>query len=262
MGGAATITKEQENEVRKYLFGQLQEADEESIELRLLTDGAFVEEFDTIVDEVTDQYVRGELAESEREGFEKSFLATTEGQQKIRFATELLDRAVAERGAPAPTPKRAPGFFSQLSALWQRQSMRLAASAAAVVIIAGGIFLISKSINSGSSDYVVQNLTISTASRGDGAVPAKVKLDQKQAGLQVNLAIPEQARGATDYRVKLASGDRGARDLAVDKRDEQTVTVKIPASLIPRGSYAIQLFSVGADGTPQRINGNYYFDIE
>ena len=112
MGGAATITKEQENEVRKYLFGQLQEADEESIELRLLTDGAFVEEFDTIVDEVTDQYVRDELAETEREGFEKSFLATTEGQQKIRFATELLDRAVAERGAPAPTPKPAPGFFS------------------------------------------------------------------------------------------------------------------------------------------------------
>ena len=54
MGGVATITKDQENEIRRYLFGQLPEADEESLELRLLTDPAFVEEFDTIVDEVTE----------------------------------------------------------------------------------------------------------------------------------------------------------------------------------------------------------------
>ena len=84
MGGAATITKEQENEIRRYLFGQLQEADEESVELRLLTDPAFVEEFDTIVDEVTDQYVRKELSDSDRKGFEKSYLTTTEGRQKSK----------------------------------------------------------------------------------------------------------------------------------------------------------------------------------
>ena len=159
-------------------------------------------------------------------------------------------------------PAGEPGFFNRIGAFWQSQSLRLAATAAAVVIIAGGIFLISKSINSGSADYAVLNLSISTANRAEGAVAAKVKLDSNKAGLQVNLTIPEQARGARDYRVKLQSGAASEQILAIAQRNDQTVTVKIPASSLPRGSYAIQMFSVAADGSERRIPGSYYFDIE
>ena len=55
-----------QNEVRRYLLGELEEAEQERIELRLLTDPSFGEEFDTIVDELTDQYVRDELTDDER----------------------------------------------------------------------------------------------------------------------------------------------------------------------------------------------------
>ena len=61
MGGIVTIKKDQENEIRRYLFGQLPEADEEVLELLLLTEPAFVEEFDTVVDEVTDQIGRAHV---------------------------------------------------------------------------------------------------------------------------------------------------------------------------------------------------------
>lgn len=62
-----------QNEVRRYLLGQLEAAGEERIELRLLTDPSFGEEFDTIVDELTDQYVNNELTDEERERVEKYF---------------------------------------------------------------------------------------------------------------------------------------------------------------------------------------------
>jgi len=240
----------------------LDEAGAERLELRLLTEPSFVEEFDTIVDEVTDQYARNELQGSERRGFEEKFLATTEGQKKLRFAAELLERAVAERGGTVAKPVAASGFFERIQVFWQSQSLRLAATAAAVAIIAVGIFLISDSFRSRSTNFALLDLSISNTSRGEGDAAARLKLESGMAGVQANLALPEQARGAKDYRVKLISGDEAERDLTIEQRTDQTITVKVPASLLRRGRYAIQLFIINPDGTPHRINGSYYFDIE
>ena len=256
MGGVATINKDQENEIRRYLFGQLPESDEESLELRLLSEPAFVEEFDTVVDEVTDQYVRNELPGSERKWFEDNYLGTAEGRRKVRFTSELLERAAAERGGAAPLGE--PGFFDRVRAFWQVQSLRLAATAAALAMIAGGYYLTLRP----ATNYAPLALSISTANRGEGPVPGKVKLESGVPGVEVNLAIPEQAKGAKDYHVKLVSGDGTLHDLQIEKRDDQTVTVRIPASLLSRGQYAIQISRLAADGTTTRIPGNYYFNIE
>ena len=253
MGGVVTITNEKENEIRRYLFGQMPEADEESLELRLLTEPAFVEEFDTVVDEVTDQYVRKELTDGERKGFEESYLTTPEGRQKVRFTSELLERADAERGAAAEVG--APGFFDRVRAFWQVQSLRVAAITAAVVIIAAGAYLISFP----SKDYATLSLAISTAKRGEGPAPSKVKIESGVPGVEVTLAIPEKEKGAKDYRVTLVSGDESEHALEIEKRDEQTLTIKIPASLLSPGQYAIQLSRLNPDA---RIPGNYYFNVE
>ncbi len=55
--GVSIIITEEKNEVRLYLLGQMGEAEEERVELRLLTDPSFGEDFDTVVDEITDKYV-------------------------------------------------------------------------------------------------------------------------------------------------------------------------------------------------------------
>jgi len=67
---------------------------------------------------------------------------------------------------------------------------------------------------------------------------------------------------AKDYSLKLVSGDGTLHDLKIEKRDDQTVTVKILASLLSRGQYAIQISRLNPDGTYTRIPGNYYFNIE
>ena len=258
MGGVATISKDQENEIRRYLFGQLPEADEERLELRLLSDPAFVEEFDTVLDDVTDQYVRNELDASEQKRFETGYLTTAEGQQKVRFASELLERATAERRGPVVKPIPEPGFFERLGAFWQVQSLRLAAIAAAMVIIAGGAYLALRP----AMNYATLALSISTATRGQASAPARVKLESGVPGVEVNLAIPEQAKGAKDYRVKLVSGDESEQDLAIEKRDDQTVTVRIPASSLSPGQYAIKMFRLNPDGSFTRIPGSYFFNVE
>lgn len=228
--------------------------------MRLLTDPAFGEEFDTVVDEITDQYASDELTGEERERAEKHFFSTTERQDKLQFASELLRRAEVERGqkAVARIPERAPGFFEQVLAFWRRQLVPIAATAALIIVAVGVMFFLMRSDDLRS--YQALNLPISAAERSAGVAPARVKLPE--SGLKISLDIPEQWRGAKEYRARLVDENRVEQDLKVEDPSQQTVTVIVPARLLARGSYAIKLFRMKDDGTEERVRGSYYFDVE
>lgn len=228
----------------------------------MLTDPSFGEEFDTIVDELMDQYVRNELPDDERERVEKYFLNTPERQQKLEFATELLGRADAERGERAErvtVVERAPSLIEQLLAFWRQRSFaHVVLSAAAVIIVAGLIFYLFSFRD--SSEYVAINLPLSNSDRAESTAPARVQLPA--SGLKINLTIPEYAKDAKTYRVKLVDVNRVERDLTIDEQKDQTITIKIPATLLTRGSYALHLFKVNDDGTEERVRGSYFFNVE
>src|SRR5205085_5770218 len=95
--GVTNIDNNEKNDVRRYLLGQLAEADEELLELQLLTDPAFGQEFDAIVDEITDQYVNGEFEGEECERVQQYFLKSPERRAKAQFAAALIDRAGAQQ---------------------------------------------------------------------------------------------------------------------------------------------------------------------
>jgi uncharacterized protein (DUF2132 family) len=251
-----------QNEVRRYLLGQLEEADQERIELRLLTDPSFGEEFDTIVDEVTDQYVNNELTDEERERVEKHFLNTPERQRKLEFAAELLSHADAERGGRAERAtvlERKPGLLELFLGFWRQRSFaHVALTAAAVIIVAGLIFYL-MSFGDSSKEYMAVNLALSNSNRAESTAPVRVQVG---SNLKVQLAVPDQAKDAQAYRVKLIDENQVGRDLTVDQRNDQTITVTIPAAWLPRGSYVIKLFQVKADGTEEPVRGSYFFNVE
>ena len=57
----------EQHKLREYLLSQLTEAEAEQVELRLLTDSGFGEEYDLVVNEITDDYVAGKFAGKELE---------------------------------------------------------------------------------------------------------------------------------------------------------------------------------------------------
>ena len=233
--------------MKDYLLGRLPGEDEEQFELRLLSDPEFGEEFDTIVDELTDDYLKNELPNDERKRVEKYFLSTTERQAKLEFATELLRRAESERGKKVTRPS----LFEQIAAFWRQQSFaHVAMTAAAIIVVVGVIYILTKSDN---QNYLALNLAISAAERNEGAAAKRVKLPPN-TGLKITLTIPEDARGAKNYVAKLVGGT----DLKIEEPTEKTVTVTIPAGTLTPGSYAIQLYK----DTNQRIPGSYYFAVE
>ena len=152
-----------------------------------------------------------------------------------------------------------PVFPPHLSAFWRQRSFaHVALTAAAVIIVAGLIFYL---LSFGDSpDYVAVNLALSNSNRAESTPPAQVQV--AGAGLKVNLALPEQAREAKTFRAKLVDENGVERDLTIDERKDQTVTVTIPAALLSRGSYVIQLFTVKPDGSAERVRGGYNFVVE
>ena len=56
------MARADEHSIKEYLLGRLTEAEEEQIELRLLADPTFAEEYDIVVNELTDDYVTGKFA--------------------------------------------------------------------------------------------------------------------------------------------------------------------------------------------------------
>jgi hypothetical protein len=218
--------------------------------LRLLSDPAFGEEFDTIVDEITDDYLQQELADDERERVEKYFLSSIERQNKLEFATELLRRAESERGRQVKEVLPSP--FDRIVAFLRQPALaRAVMTTASIVVVVGIFYALFKPDN---TKYIPLTITINTAERNEGAEAQRAKLTPN-TGLKLTLTIPENARGAKSYVAKLSTGT----DLKIEQTTAATVNVIIPPGSLPPGTYAIQLSKVNPDG---RIPGSYYFAIE
>lgn len=81
-----------EYKIREYLLGRLTEAEEEQVELRLLTEPDFAEEYDILVNEVTDDYIAGKFEGEELKQVEEYFFKSAERRSKLKFALALKQR--------------------------------------------------------------------------------------------------------------------------------------------------------------------------
>ena len=88
-GGFLIIDQTEKTELRNYLLGRLRDEEEEKVEIRLLSDPIYGEEFDVVVDEITDQYVAGVIKGEDRERVEKYFLKSNQRREKLKYAAAL-----------------------------------------------------------------------------------------------------------------------------------------------------------------------------
>jgi hypothetical protein len=261
-GGWLIINSNEKNEVKLYLLGQLDQSAAERLELRLLTDAAFGEEFDVIVNEITDGYVGNELRADDRKRVQQYFLRSTERQNKLRFASELLERAAIER-APASVVQAEPGMLERVRAFWGNMALltRFATTFAAIVIVAGVLLLTVPGTRT-SETYAVVNLTISNSERASGSEIKQVRLEPGSPGIQIELALPDQIPQSKNYRVELLAEKQASRNLRIEQQTEAKLVVVVPANEIGPGSYFVRLYATNPNGTEQRIRGTYFFAVQ
>jgi hypothetical protein len=248
--------------IRQYLLGQLDETAQERVELKLLTDSGYAQEFDITVDEITDQYVAGELSQNERALVEDNFLRAEERREKVAFASALA-RYAAESTPPksevSPTPIK-PNFFERVFGSWPAQSVVFRAAAAIALILVVGI--VARQIINRDQVYISVALNISNGTRGESPNQQRVVLANNVAGLEVMLRLPEGIAPASDYRVALVDSNGISNDIPITARPSDMLTVRVAASQLKPGTYAFKLFAINADRSEQPINGSYLLVVE
>jgi hypothetical protein len=124
--------------IRRYLLGEIAEQDRELIEARLLTDPQYFNQLVRVEEELTDQYVRYELGQHEREMFEDHFMKASERREDVAFAMALHRYASSEAiGRPVAGGLRAwTAFLTGLSPQWRMVRNASLACAALLLTVA------------------------------------------------------------------------------------------------------------------------------
>jgi hypothetical protein len=108
--------------IRRYLLGEIAEKDRNLIEVRLLTDPQYFNQLVRVEEELTDQYVRRELSQHEREMFEGHFMNVPERRGDVAFAMALHRYVSSEAiGKPviASGPRAWTAFLTEWSPRWR-----------------------------------------------------------------------------------------------------------------------------------------------
>jgi len=125
------------------------------VEIRLLSDEVYGEEFDVVVNELTDQYVTGEVTGAEREQMERYFFASPARREKLRITAALKERQTSV------APKR-----------WvPSRELRIAAS---ILIIVGLAFPIWYALSRRESEFDKGLAALQTAYAGERPLEARV----------------------------------------------------------------------------------------
>lgn len=259
-----------EERIIAYLLEELPEE-----ELRQFEDECFAEKswpqlIGLVEEDLIDAYLRDELTPEQRQRFERNYLTTEARQDRVLMAAALLrhvdEQQTAAQPAAAAAPPTGQTRLGRLRAFWVSRTwaLRAAAALAAVVVIAGALWLTIFRKQSPQT-FATINLTGSSGTRAQGAQAVKVNYPLDADALRISLRLPEGLPPAVRYRVELENldDDKGeASPLEIAGQDAQSVSVLIPAAQLTRGRYALKLFAVKNDGAEQRIEAGYFFDVE
>jgi methionine-rich copper-binding protein CopC len=252
------MARAEEHKIREYLLGQLTEAEEEQVELRLLTEPDFAEEYDIVVNELTDDYIAGKFEGEDLKQVEEHFFRSPQRRNKLKFAL-ALDRHPKTSNQSESNAGQSLSF-ARITQTW---TFRAAAAIAAVTVLSGVVLLIVFR-SSSPRTFAALTLSVNDGSRGGGGQPSVVRLPLNADALRITLQLPSSQllETAVRFRVELESDNGVKKTLESSLHDGKSVIVVIPDTELKRGQYSLKVFAVRADGAEQRLPGNYTFTVE
>lgn len=128
--------------MRRYLLGELSEAEQEMLESQYLNDDEAFEEMVRIENQLVDSYVQDRLAPVERARFEQHYLAHPERRERVKFAQALQQKIQSTRRAEAGINRQtdSASLWQKIAAFLRGENLGLVAGfAAALLLLTVGI---------------------------------------------------------------------------------------------------------------------------
>jgi len=204
--------------------------------------------------DLIEAYVRKELSWTRRRRFKKRYLVTQARKDRL-----LLARSFLQIVCP---PKLT--WTQRHNNLWPTQALiSKYATVAAVLILSVALLWSYRSSAPGTFEDL--NLTIASDNRTRGASNApteKITLPLGADALRVSLTLPEPAPEGATYSVQWENVKGPLKTWEIKSEDGKSIQVVIPADDLTPGQFALKLWRKNQDGTTQRVNGSYFFDVE
>ena len=268
--------------IRQYLLGQLPTEESSQIEERLLTDAAFYEELLIAEDELVDDYLSGELSDSDRESCETHFFLTPERQQKKRFALTLkkyvnavgqtqpgesiaIDEISKDADEVAGRLPKKRWFLSLLP--FGNPIVSYSFAAAALLIVFGTAWIVVKNWTSQTPQEPGKILAVALTpgvARDDSGTIKEITIPPGTDAVQLDLRIGGDVQYQS-YRASLQTIE-GVEKLRVsDLKTTATangviVPLKAAAGLLTRGDYYVKLSGLNPRGEYDDV-GRYSFRV-
>ena len=273
--------------VRDYLLGLDQNGEQEKIEERLLTDDQFFEEFLATEEDLIQDYVDGDLTETEKKQFENHFLISPERQEKLKFAQSLrrnLDSQTIEEAESETTEESNESESSQsfLQKLFGSSLLANPVPAFALVVVLVGVVGISVYYFAGGdnlsplesefaelnkSDFSdlekyknSPNLNLLPGKTRDASVAKSLPEAVIEDKVFFRLALPTQTESDEIFTVELQKSQKTIftqnQVRAYKNKDGEELRFFIPASVLEKGNYQIKAKS------KRSSNLSYPFSIQ
>jgi hypothetical protein len=214
-------------------------------------------ELQSAEDDLIQAYIKNELSPERRQRFEENYHTTTARIDKVLVARATLKVFCHQK----PTwNQRVLAFVKSLVLAPQFQVPRFAAILLTVGLGTTLLWFSFRPIPQRTFAHI--DLSISYDTRSASSQVQSVKLPLAEDALRSSLALPELAPQGATYRVQWDNKKGRIEDLAVEKPDANPITVIIPANKLTPGQYTLKLFRKNPNGTEDRVQGNYFFNVD
>jgi hypothetical protein len=261
--------------LRRYLLGDLTDAERERAEDRLLRDATVLDELDEVEDDLTEAYLGGSLSPRERTQFEGHFLQSAAHRRQLEASRALRGRFTA-----GPATANAGSTRSWKAAL--------AAAAVVILVLAAAALWWRSQVPTGRPDSgpqarsapplpvpsdvaprptqtadreVVLGLMPGRTMAADGRRP-EARLGPATVAVRLELVLDQGRLGGCQARLSAAGREVWRQEGCEPLRtpDGSIVVVKVPASLLqPSTDYRVDLFAAAGEGEV-RV-GTYWFRV-
>jgi hypothetical protein len=240
--------------LRQYVLGT--HDPDEQFEERLLTDEKLLERLSIVEDEILQDYLSGTLSESEREKFEKRFLATDAGRQELQFSKAFNNYLAGPAAEKRTTLQRSWKRFLPSFLRGESPILRISFAMAIVIVVCLGLFVFLRNRSQERGTIFIATLTPGQVKGIGGREMTVVEVPPGTALVRLQLAIGEAS--AQSYHVSLFT-DRGEEIFTKDALQAEStatgkfVSVNVPSSILSRGDYRLRLSA--------RISGNQLEEV-
>jgi hypothetical protein len=285
------LTSQQDKAYQHYLLGIANEEEETHVEERVLSGEVDAQFLQAMEDQLIDDYLQKKLDPQEERGFEDWFLLDEERRLRLSFASSLLEYCKhAPNDEVPPGPKVVPIRQTTAALLWKRTALLGMAASVLFAVLAGFALVelrsqreIAQTASSQGRSSEDARPAAMQASRAPNGEPANdLAADELATNHVFSIDLAPTAREGTtkvfhvladapwariDWEFSAPSAER-YRELLLSSTGEQIwaeefpasalvgakrSTMILPASLLPPGTYHLQIHSLRATGQSQEL---------